>query len=124
MSNQEETPTESEAYSGFEKLYTCLPLKNWRVGEFQFTDGQLSIRDEQQAEEFEELINHKKFPVIDRNRIKTLDLAAAEELVKNITPAATNGMDQGISPALQQLKTAIPKVGTDNIGNKDNTGNK
>lgn len=111
------------AYDGFEKIYTCLPLKNWQLGPFSFVDGQLSIRDEASVEEFESLINHPKFPTSDRVKIKTLNLELAEKIAKDSIPAATKGMDQGLNPGLQALKSEVPKVGTDNIGTKANVGN-
>lgn len=108
----------------FEKIYTCLPLKNLQIGKFRFENGQMTLDSEAEVAEFERVLNHPKLPAVTRAKIKTIDLAAAEALVAKSIPRATRGMDQGINPGLQDLKAQVPKVGTDNIGFKSNVGNK
>jgi hypothetical protein len=103
----------------FSKIYSCLPLKNFQISRFQFENGQLNLTDEEEAAEFEAIINGKNFPAVDRVRIKTINLAAAEKLVAAATPRATQGMDQGINKELAGVKALTPKVGTDDIGTKE-----
>jgi hypothetical protein len=58
--------------------YSSHPIMNYKVGRFQFEDGLLTLKDDEDVKEFEKLLDNPKFPRSERARIKKLDLSAAE----------------------------------------------
>lgn len=74
--------------------FSCHPIMRYSVGEFQFENGLLVIRNSERAAKFREVI--KGLPVSEQSRIKELDVSAAEAQVRAIlaqNPGATKGID-------------------------------
>lgn len=114
---ESEDTASGEAPAILGKIYTCLPSQNWRIGPFKFQKGQLHLLRAEDIESFEKLL--EGIPPIDRARIKTLDLGAADELAKNLTPRATRGFDGGLNLAADKLAKSTPKIGTLDQGSKE-----
>lgn len=60
-------------------LYSSHPIANYRVGRFRFERGLLRLNDEDNSD-FEKIL--EKLPATERARVKKLDLAKAEQIVK------------------------------------------
>lgn len=80
--------------------YSSHPIMNYKVGRFEFDNGLLTLRDDKDISEFRKLLEDPKFPRSERNRIKELDLSAAEaqsRLVRSQSPKASKaiGSDTG-----------------------------
>jgi len=87
--------------------YTSHPVENFRIGRFVFEKGLLNLSGDDVAA-FEAL--HESLPPMEKNRIRKLDVAAAEafvrDLLENAKPAATQAFDSSIG------ERAKPVVGT------------
>lgn len=99
-------------------IYSCLPIQNWRIGDFYFRNGQLKLESDEEVEAFEKLLNAKSFPLADRIKIKKIDLDLAERIARDSLPAATRGMDGGHSQEEENLRKKFPKLGTVDQGSK------
>lgn len=62
--------------------YTSHPIMNYAVGDFQFTNGLLSLKSQEEVDEFESVLNDKKFPPQERNRIRKIDVEAAHRIAQ------------------------------------------
>lgn len=91
--------------------YTSHPIENYRIGRFRFTKGLLRL-DGKDAEEFDKLLAAQ--PPQDQARVRKLDVAAAEAIVRerlaNQRPGATKSFDSSIG------ERAEKKVGTGALG--------
>ena len=101
------------------KFYSCLPTKNWQIGRFKFSDGQLHLSDSADIEEFEKILNHPKFPISERTKIKTIDFDLANDIARSQGAVAQRGYDSGQNAQFEQLKAQNPKVGTTDMGTKE-----
>ena len=105
--------TTTEATSVAEEtltIYNSQPIMRLSVGEFEFKDGILKLSAEQ-AEVFDSIL--ASMPLIERNRVVKIDLEAANELISQLIPAATQNNDSSAGrAALLQLQEAAPKHGT------------
>lgn len=108
----EEAPVELQG-----KIYTCLPAQKWRIGKFRFEKGQLHLTKESEMKEFDNLL--EGLPVVDRARIKTVDLDEAQKIAAGMVPRATRGFDGGLNREADALAKATPKIGTLDQGTKE-----
>ncbi len=89
--------------------YSSSPVNNYGVGRFQFEKGLLTFKkgDEDDLEEFEKIINGKNFPVVERNRLVKIDVAAAEKLLADLRKSeggATQAIDSTVGERVNKPK--------------------
>lgn len=90
--------------------YTSHPIANYKLGRFQFSNGVLSLTKDSDVEEFEKLLNDDNLPTIERNRVKKIDLARAEQIVKDRL-AAQRQISQVTDSSIGDPHRNTPKVG-------------
>jgi hypothetical protein len=100
-SKAEETPAETSA------TYTSHPVENFRLGRYRFNKGLLTLTGDE-VEAFDKLL--ESLPPADKRRVRKLDVAAAEEFVRQrlaeMMPAATQAFDSSIG------ERSKPVIGT------------
>lgn len=110
---------EADEDAGVVARYTSYPIQKYRVGkDFVFDKGVLTLRSQEAADKFAEVLEN--LPEIERSRIKKLDLAGAREISKKVQasqPGATKTTDSSVGD--RGLK---PKVGTGELGKNGQTG--
>lgn len=79
-------PLFSEYDSMARSLWSSHPISNYQIGRFKFNNTVLDFNnaeyDDKDEQEFKKL--HDSLPPIEKNRIKLIDVDAAEELVKRV----------------------------------------
>lgn len=95
--------------SGVLATYSSSPISNYSVGRFQFENGLLTFKDDdrEDLEEFEAIINGKNFPIIERNRLVKIDVAAAERLIadaRRTQGGATQAIDSTVGERVNKPK--------------------
>jgi hypothetical protein len=94
-------------------IYNSQPILNLSVGEYQFVNGVLKLT-EAEAVTFDALLD--SMPLIERNRIAKIDVAAANALISAIVPQATQNPDSSAGrAALLKLQEQSPKHGTEPV---------
>ena len=89
--------------------YSSSPVSNYGVGRFQFEKGLLTFKkgDEDDLKEFEDIINGKNFPAVERNRIVKIDVRAAEKLLaehRKSSGGATQAIDSTVGERVNKPK--------------------
>jgi hypothetical protein len=103
-----------------EKIYTCHPIQKLSFGlKFKFDKGMMILRDKASIEEFDALL--EKLPIANRRKVKTISLDIANKIAA--APRAIRGFDPGVNVETLKMQAENPKIGTENLGAKDNTGN-
>src|SRR3546814_18747890 len=80
---QEEAPT-GDGHPEVIMTFSSQPIMNFSLAGFQFTKGTLQFRagDEERLAAFEKL--YDSLPPMEKNRIKKIDVAAAEKLLAEL----------------------------------------
>lgn len=96
------------------KTYTSHPIKRYGIGRFQFENGTLILEDEADIEEFEDVLKQlEKSAPAERNRIKSVDLAAAERISAEFQAkqgGATKGIDSATGERAGNQKPATDRL--------------
>jgi hypothetical protein len=71
-------------------MFSSHPISGFKVGRFQFVNGQLTLTGDDVAE-FEKLL--EKLPVRDRSRVRKIDRAAAERAAERFLTKRVRGVD-------------------------------
>lgn len=91
-------------------MYSSHPIANYSIGRFQFTNTVLTLDNEKDQADFQKL--HDSLPPAEKNRIKKIDVDAAEQFVKQVLsmqPKATQTIDSSMGGE------ATRSVGTGNL---------
>lgn len=89
--------------------YSSHPIRNYRVGRFQFDNGLLTLDSDEDNYDFLSIIDSKGFPTRERHLIKLLDMAAAESLSKEYQ--RKSGATKAIDSSVGERATEAPKIG-------------
>lgn len=97
-------------------IYTSHPIRNFRLGRFQFENATLRL-DSKDKEDFEKLLNHPDLPAQDRNVVRTLDIGRVDEIVEQRRRAGIQGsFDSSVGrDALEKLHAESPTIGREDI---------
>lgn len=74
--------------------FSSHPIMRYKIGRFRFADGLLTLASEQDVSDFRKTLGD--LPLSERNRIRELDVSAAEAQVRAVlaqSPGATKGTD-------------------------------
>ncbi len=77
-----------------EFYFSSHPIVNYRLGEYVFDKGLLKFDNPKSAEKFRKILAAQ--PIVERNRIKELDVGAAEARVREVlaaSPSTTKAID-------------------------------
>lgn len=91
------------------EFFSCAPLDRLKIGRFNFDKGQLKLTEED-AVEFEELM--KKVDPRTRQKVKKIDVRAAEAYLRSLAPVATKSTDSSADGA----NGARRLIGTQELG--------
>lgn len=109
LSNETETVGEEDENQEAKLIATSLPIQRYRVGRFEFERGVLNLYNDDDVDEFRSLI--KTLPPADRNQIKIIDKAKAEEISMRHEPGATKQFDSSVGRGRERLATGDSVVG-------------
>lgn len=100
--------------------YTSHPVQNFRIATYQFEKGVLKFEEgeEESLEGFEKLL--ESLPLIERQRIKKIDIEAAEALIEKLK-AESGGPTQKIDSTVGERVNKPKPVG--NLGRTLGGGN-
>lgn len=88
--------------------YTSHPIHRFRAGRFRFENATLKLYTEQDVNEFESSL--AGMPLSERNRIKRVDLAAAERIVRERI-ASQGGATKVTDSSAGERAGNVPQVG-------------
>src|SRR3546814_5070731 len=116
---QEEAPT-GDGHPEVIMTFSGHPIMNFSLAGFQFTKGTLQFRagDEERLAAFEKL--YDSLPLMEKNRIKKIDVAAAEKLLAELK-AKEGGPTQKIDSTVGDRASKPQPVG--NLGRTLGNGN-
>lgn len=103
---------DSKAVNG-ERVWTCAPIQQLKMGRFQFKKTLLKLSNAKDIEDFEKLLNSQ--PERERSRVKTISLAVAKKIVEARIPTATKAFD---SAAGRRDPTQAELIGTQELGSE------
>jgi len=103
----DETPKEEETPAIVEAHYTSHPIENFMVGPYKFEKGLLRLEGDE-VDAFDKL--HASMPPVEQRRVRKLDVAAAEEFVRQRLEAQSPGATQAFDSSIGER--AKPVVGT------------
>lgn len=107
-------PAQDQGDEGRGVTYSSHPIGRFRMGRFRFTDGQLTLRDPKDIEDFEESL--KKQDVRTRNQIKKLDSKSAEAIARaHMRAQATKSIDS-TAGGLANQPTEVGKTRLEDLG--------
>lgn len=92
--------------------YTSHPVARLRMGPYRFESGILKLYSEREVKDFEQLL--ASMPPAESHRIKKVDLAAAEAIVRERL-AAQGGPTKQVDSTVGERNTNGPKVGTGDL---------
>lgn len=92
--------------------YSSHPIKRFGVGKFKFQNGILKLFSEEEVKEFENSLDG--MPSSERHRIKKVDLAAAEAIVRERL-AQQGGATKQTDSTIGERTTNAPKIGTGDL---------
>lgn len=94
--------------------YTSHPIRNYRIGRFRFEDSILTLKDEDEEQEFLAAINHPKFPERERHGIRKLDHSSAERISREYQKSK-GGATKQIDSTIGERGNDSPRVGTGDL---------
>jgi hypothetical protein len=98
-------------------FYTSHPIQSLNVGGFQFENASLRLEGDQVGE-FQELLD--KMPLVERSRIRKLDMARVDSIVES-RRNATKDFDSSVGRrALEALHATTPTIGIQDIAHAAN----
>src|SRR3546814_7769017 len=106
---QEEAPT-GDGHPEVIMTFSSHPIMNFSLAGFQFTKGTLQFRagDEERLAAFEKL--YDSLPPMEKNRIKKIDVAAAEKLLAELK-AKAGGTTQKIDSTVGERASKHKPIG-------------
>lgn len=98
------------------KTYTSHPIRNYRIGKFQFQNATLTLDSEEEIEKFAALLD--SLPPSEKSRIKLINVEAGEAIAKSHVEKVVT---QGIDSAVGRASVAPPQVATGKLEDSGKT---
>lgn len=91
-------------------MYSVHPIQNYKIGDFRFVGGLLTLTDPDEIAAFEAILADPKLPASERARIKKIDVGLAHKLVAERL-ATKGGATKAIDSTVGERASDSPKIG-------------